>query len=224
VKRALRSAALRPFSLLTIDRLLHLLQGADYLFKLDEFTFLPWDSFVLPRGAAFVTGGDLEQSMAALKEPAAEASEMELELGRRLARRAVVFRHLDPKRMQERATERMGFAVRTDNIRALRCKSLRAGEPDEVLLLEGEADEADGFHEFVHHIQEERHGPSWIAENLMAAEMEAHARELNLRRRFGNSRLYDDIARLSPFGFEMGLRLYVEQVYFRLAEMPGIVS
>lgn len=224
IERALRSCVDGPFSLLTLDRFFHLLQGADYLFKIRELTDLPWDSLQPADRTAFVPDGHLERAMEALETTPSSPSFMDLELGRRLARGSTVFRRLSREEMTRQARERMGDAVRTDNVRALRRKSLDADRPDEILLRADDADDADGLHDFIHNLQEERKGAAWISENLLTAEMEAHAWEIHFRRRLGNFHLYDSIAALSPFGFAMGLRHYVEQVYFRLADAPGVVS
>jgi hypothetical protein len=224
VRSTIQRAARYPLSVLTIDRLLHVLQGAEYFFKVRELSELSWDSFDLPSATAFVPGGDLERAMEALKSASDEPTPMDLELGRRLATGRTVLRRLNRVEMESYAGERMGPAVRTDNIRGLRRKGSQEGEVDEILLLQDEGDEPDALHDFVHNVQEERHGPVWISENLMAAEMEAHAWEIHLRRRHGDARLYEAFEGLSPFGFAMGLRLYVEQVYFRLMDVPGIVS
>lgn len=227
VRRAFRRSALGPMPLLTIHRLLYLLQSQDYSFKIRELFELPWESFELPSATAFVPGLPLERVLNGLGKDFSEPPPEALQFGRWLARGRVVVRHVSGGDMDAFNRERMGEALRIDNIPAARRLANGPGEPDEILLLDGakgRVEEDDALHEFVHILQAEREGGDWVSLNLIPAEMEAHAVEIHGKRRRGDHRLYRQLAALSPYGFPMGLRLYVEQVYFRLMDAPGIVS
>ncbi len=94
--------------------------------------------------------------------------------------------------------------------------------PAEILLKEGLPYEmaCRAFHEWVHILQVRNHRPGWVEQHLSLAEREAYAREVLFRVHFGDRGLYDIIASLSPQGFEVGLTILVEQLFFRFRKLP----
>ncbi|HSA58133.1 MAG TPA: hypothetical protein VLJ37_00400 [bacterium] len=76
------------------------------------------------------------------------------------------------------------------------------------------------LHEWVHIGQARNHPTGWIEQHLALAEREAYALEVVFRLSFGDRRLYDVISSLSPQGFEAGLTILVEQLFFRFRELP----
>lgn len=218
--RAFARAAASPWPLLALHRLLHVIQSDDHAYKVRESAAFPCDDLCLSSPTAFVAGLALEDALVGAASAYEKPIPAALTFGRRLARREVAIRAVNRSEMEAVNRGRMGTAVRVDNVRATRMP----GTPDEILLLAGQASDDDALHEFVHILQAEREGAEWVSRNLIAAEMEAHAVEIWRRRQQGDHRLFRKIAALSPYGFAMGLRLYVEQVYGRLADVPGLVS
>jgi hypothetical protein len=77
------------------------------------------------------------------------------------------------------------------------------------------------FHEWIHIGQaRSRKSPDWVQQHVSLAEREAYALEVLFRIRFGDRALYDMISSLSPHGFQAGLAILVEQLFFRLRKLP----
>jgi hypothetical protein len=79
---------------------------------------------------------------------------------------------------------------------------------------------ADAVHERRHLLQVEKEGPIWPIREIVCAEMETHAVEGLFRLVTGDDSFCRLALSLSPYGYPMGQRHWIEQVYLRRRPIP----
>jgi hypothetical protein len=229
VHEAIRDAAAHPLAFLRLNRLAHVLMSREMEDKAAEF--LPANGQERFAGICVeierALSRDLDSARARrpvsddwrdwlVASPVPEARRLAESLGK-----SVKVLDLDPSVFQPIMT--VTYRHGPDEVGShVRFPSGLSG-PAEILLIRTTPYESacNIFHEWVHIGQARaRKSPDWAQRHVALAEREAYALEVLFRIHFGERTLYDTIASLSPQGFQAGVKILVEQLFFRLRKLP----